>query len=139
MRGWLPSGTVLPEDPWQAEHYDVWSMRRHSIEVNGGVNEVLDFFRPLIDEAIAGLIKARPKILGLSIQQCNESISREIVRGVKKADSDNLWDGGTILDSLEGKIYKVRMTPIEGGKKMEVRGYVGMPLLGRTQTWIRVE
>ena len=63
----------------------------------------------------------------------------EIVRGVKKGDSDGLWDGGTILDSTEGKIYKVRMQPADGGKTLEVRGYVGMPMLGRTQTWIRVE
>jgi uncharacterized protein (DUF2147 family) len=62
----------------------------------------------------------------------------EIVRGVKKGDG-NTWEGGTILDAAEGKVYKVRMTPIEGGKKMEVRGYVGMPMLGRTQVWIRVE
>jgi radical SAM superfamily enzyme YgiQ (UPF0313 family) len=78
----LPSGTVLPEDPWQAEHYDVWSMRKGSVET-GGTNEILEFFRPLIDETIAGLVEARPRILGLSIQQCNEAISREIVRGVK--------------------------------------------------------
>jgi uncharacterized protein (DUF2147 family) len=63
----------------------------------------------------------------------------EIVRGVKKSDSENTWDGGTILDSVEGKIYKVRMQTADGGKKLEVRGYVGAPLLGRTQTWIRVE
>ena len=65
-------------------------------------------------------------------------VGLEIVRGVKKGDGE-MWDGGTILDAAEGKVYKVRMTPIEGGKKMEVRGYVGMPMLGRTQTWVRVE
>ena len=69
-------------------------------------------------------------------------VGMEIVRGVKKAqgdNSDNTWDGGTILDSAEGKVYKVRMQPADGGKKLEVRGYVGMPMLGRTQTWVRVE
>ena len=34
---------------------------------------------------------------------------------------------------------ELRLTPADGGNKLEVRGYVGMPLLGRTQTWIRVE
>jgi uncharacterized protein (DUF2147 family) len=63
-------------------------------------------------------------------------VGLEIVRGVKKGEGD-VWEGGTILDAGEGKVYKVRMTPIEGGKKMEVRGYVGMPMLGRTQVWIR--
>ncbi len=64
-------------------------------------------------------------------------IGMEIIRGVKK-DGD-AWAGGTILDSSEGKVYKVKMTPIEGGKKMEVRGYVGAPMFGRTQVWTRVE
>ena len=68
------------------------------------------------------------KILGMTI-----------VEGVKKAANEDYWDGGTILDPNKGEVYKVRMTPADGGKKLEVRGYVGMPLLGRTQTWIRVE
>jgi uncharacterized protein (DUF2147 family) len=66
-------------------------------------------------------------------------IGLEVMRGVKKSDDANTWDGGTILDAAEGKIYKVRLQPADGGKKLEVRGYVGMPMLGRTQTWIRVE
>jgi len=66
-------------------------------------------------------------------------VGMEIVRGVKKADAENTWDGGTILDSVEGKVYKVRMQSADGGKKLEVRGFVGMPMLGRTQTWLRVE
>jgi uncharacterized protein (DUF2147 family) len=66
-------------------------------------------------------------------------IGLEVLRGVKKGSEDNTWDGGTILDAAEGKIYKVRLQPVDGGKKLEVRGYVGMPMLGRTQTWIRVE
>lgn len=64
-------------------------------------------------------------------------VGMEIIRGVKK--EDDVWTGGTILDSAEGKVYKVKMTPIEGGKKMEVRGYVGAPMFGRTQVWTRVE
>ncbi len=63
-----------------------------------------------------------------------------IVSGVKQnATEKGMWDGGEILDPNNGKTYKVRMTPIDGGKNLEVRGYVGMPLLGRTQTWVRVE
>jgi hypothetical protein len=54
-------------------------------------------------------------------------------------DDKGLWDGGEILDPKNGKVYKVRLKPIDGGKKLEVRGYIGAPLFGRTQTWIRVE
>jgi uncharacterized protein (DUF2147 family) len=66
-------------------------------------------------------------------------IGMTIVEGVRKADSEPYFDGGSILDPNNGKVYKVRMTPVDGGKSMEVRGYIGMPLLGRTQTWHRVE
>jgi uncharacterized protein (DUF2147 family) len=63
-----------------------------------------------------------------------------IVKGVRaNLDDKALWDGGEILDPNNGKTYKVRMKPIDGGKRIEVRGYIGAPLLGRTQTWVRVE
>lgn len=63
-----------------------------------------------------------------------------VIKNVKhNTDNPERWDGGEILDPNNGKTYKVRMTPVDGGKKLEVRGYVGAPLLGRTQTWQRVE
>jgi len=63
-----------------------------------------------------------------------------ILREIKQDASDKaLWVGGDILDPNNGKTYKVRLKPVDGGKKLEVRGYIGAPLLGRTQTWIRVE
>jgi uncharacterized protein (DUF2147 family) len=63
-----------------------------------------------------------------------------ILRNVSKdSDDETLWNGGDILDPNNGKVYKVRLRPVDGGKKLEVRGYIGMPMLGRTQTWVRVE
>jgi uncharacterized protein (DUF2147 family) len=62
-----------------------------------------------------------------------------IISGVKANDDKTQWDGGEILDPNNGKTYKVRMKPVDGGKKLEVRGYIGLPMAGRTQTWIRVE
>ena len=62
-----------------------------------------------------------------------------IIRNVKKAEDEGLWDGGDVLDPTNGKIYKVRLKPVDGGKRMDMRGYIGAPLLGRTQTWVRVE
>ena len=64
----------------------------------------------------------------------------QLIRGItKNANTENRWDGGTVIDPEEGKVYKARMTPIEGGKKLELRAYIGVPMIGRTQTWIRVE
>ncbi|MBF6024355.1 DUF2147 domain-containing protein [Lysobacter niastensis] len=49
----------------------------------------------------------------------------------------NTWEGGQILDPKTGKVYSVKVTPVEDGKKLEVRGFMGFSLLGRTQTWVR--
>jgi uncharacterized protein (DUF2147 family) len=65
-------------------------------------------------------------------------IGMEIIRGGQKVEGKDVWDGGKILDPENGKNYSVRLTPIEGGKKMEIRGYLGTPFIGRTQVWIRV-
>jgi uncharacterized protein (DUF2147 family) len=63
-----------------------------------------------------------------------------ILRDLRPHDDEKgRWDGGDILDPKNGKIYKVRVKTTEEGKKLEVRGYIGAPLLGRTQTWIRVD
>ena len=60
----------------------------------------------------------------------------EIIRGAKKAEGKDVWEGGKILDPENGRNYTLRMTPIEGGKKLEVRGSFGP--FGRTQTWPRL-
>src|SRR5207237_1057156 len=46
---------------------------------------------------------------------------------------------GEILDPDEGRVYRCTVTLIDGGAKLEVRGYVGISLFGRTQLWLRVE
>lgn len=58
-----------------------------------------------------------------------------ILWGVKQ-DGD-VWDGGEILDPHNGKTYRVKLKLADGGAKLDVRGYVGFSLLGRTQTWVR--
>ena len=66
-------------------------------------------------------------------------IGMEIIRGVKPdASGENLWaNGGKILDPENGKEYTVKMVPQEGGKKLQVRGYIG-PFY-RTQVWLRAQ
>lgn len=59
-----------------------------------------------------------------------------IIRDMKK-DGDK-WDGGNILDPENGKVYKCNMRLEEGGQKLVVRGYIGISLLGRSQTWNRI-
>ena len=61
----------------------------------------------------------------------------EIIRGAKKAEGRDVWEGGKILDPENGKNYTLKMTPVEDGKKLDVRGSFGP--FGRTQTWVRIQ
>ncbi len=64
-------------------------------------------------------------------------VGMEIIRGGAKAEGKEVWEGGKILDPENGKEYRASYTPIDGGKKLEVRGYLGP--FWRTQTWSRVQ
>lgn len=57
--------------------------------------------------------------------------------GLKK--NGDAYAGGAILDPDDGKVYKSRMTLIDGGRKLSVRGYIGVPIFGRSQVWLRQE
>jgi uncharacterized protein (DUF2147 family) len=61
----------------------------------------------------------------------------EIIRGAKKAEGREVWEGGKILDPENGRSYTLKMTPVDDGKKLEVRGSFGP--FGRTQTWVRIQ
>ena len=63
-------------------------------------------------------------------------LGMEILRGLKKVEGKDVWEGGTVLDPKNGKVYKATVTPLEGGKKLQMRGYIGF--FYRTQVWNRV-
>lgn len=92
------------------------------------------------------IIKTFPKPNEAPLIYCNlckdERKDKPIV-GMKimtdlKQDQAGVWSGGKILDPKEGEVYKVKIAT-EDGKKMDVRGYIGVPLLGRTQVWYKAE
>ena len=54
-----------------------------------------------------------------------------------KQDKDR-YTGGRILDPHSGSIYRGYLQPVDGFKKLKVRGYIGFSLLGRTEVWDRL-
>ena len=63
----------------------------------------------------------------------------EILPGLKEdPDKRNAYDG-KVLEPKSGKIYKGKATVTADGKRMRLRGYVGVSALGRTQVWIRTD
>jgi uncharacterized protein (DUF2147 family) len=61
----------------------------------------------------------------------------EVIRHMKKSGDE--YVGGDILDPDTGRVYRCKLRVEDGGKKLDVRGFLGFSLLGRTQTWIRKE
>jgi uncharacterized protein (DUF2147 family) len=72
-----------------------------------------------------GLDKGKP-FLGLTI-----------IKGFHK-DGDS-WDDGTILDPRTGGVYNAEIRVSDDGRKLFMRGYIGLSLFGRTETWLRAE
>ncbi len=62
-------------------------------------------------------------------------IGMEIIRHMKR--NGDQWDGGEILDPEDGKTYRATMKLSDDGQKLVVRGYIGIPMFGRSQTWVR--
>ncbi len=63
-------------------------------------------------------------------------VGMEILSGLKK-DGDNTYSGGRILDPDDGEIYRADIKLLDQGNKLDLRAYLGIPLIGRTQSWIR--
>ncbi|NEX64259.1 DUF2147 domain-containing protein [Noviherbaspirillum galbum] len=76
-------------------------------------------------DACDGNLKDQP-ILGMTI-----------LTGLKK-DGDE-YNGGKVLDPANGKVYNSKLSLADGGRKLNMRGYIGVPMLGRTQTWLRMD
>jgi len=74
---------------------------------------------------------------------CKDERKDKSIIGMKimtelKRTKPGYWSNGKILDPDEGEVYQLKIGT-EDGKKMEVRGYIGFPLLGRTQVWYKVD
>jgi uncharacterized protein (DUF2147 family) len=76
-------------------------------------------------------------------EKCEGSLHNQPVLGLtflwgftKQGDE---YQGGEILDPESGKIYQAKMKLVDGGKKLEVRGFIGFSLFGRSQIWLREE
>jgi uncharacterized protein (DUF2147 family) len=79
-----------------------------------------------------------PKCVACTDARKNQPIlGMTIVSGLRKHGDD--YEGGEILDPKNGKVYKSKLEVHDGGKKLDVRGYIGVPMFGRSQTWLRQE
>lgn len=63
-------------------------------------------------------------------------LGMDILKGLTFVKDDQ-YTGGKIIDPLTGKIYSMKAKLSSNGKRLSMRGYIGVSALGRSQTWIR--
>ena len=66
-------------------------------------------------------------------------LGMDVLTGLKYVESSNSYEKGRVIDPLAGKIYDAKVRLNASGKRLTLRGYMGVSALGRSQTWLRVE
>lgn len=64
-------------------------------------------------------------------------LGMDVLTGLKHIQGTNNYDKGRVIDPLAGKIYDAKVRINANGKRLTLRGYMGVSALGRSQTWIR--
>lgn len=84
-----------------------------------------------------------PEDEGKRCEKCTDARKNQPIRGMTIMQGlhkdGEVFDGGEILDPENGKTYKCKLKLLDNGKQLEVRGYIGISLLGRSQIWLREE
>ena len=66
-------------------------------------------------------------------------LGMDVLTGLKHVEGTNSFEKGRVIDPLAGKIYDAKVRLNNNGKRLTLRGYMGVSALGRSQTWIRQE
>lgn len=76
--------------------------------------------------------------------QCKDEFKDKLILGLqfmwdlkKISEKSQAYDGGKILDPENGTVYRAKIKLISNGTKLEVRGYMGISLFGRSQEWLK--
>lgn len=119
-----------------------------SIDDKTGAPKALVEIRKEADNTYAGkVVKLTPRAGYTPKETCVDCpppytnkpiIGLDVVTGLKSTDGLN-YTSGRILDPNTGKLYSLKAKLSSNGKRLHLRGYLGVSALGRNQIWIRAE
>ena len=133
------SGNVLAQDlsgTWQQID-----------DKTGSPKAIIEIHRSSNNTFTGKVVKITPRLGYIPREKCvncpspytdQPILGLEIFKNLK-FEGENLYAGGQILDPLSGKIYNLKGKQLTNGKRLLLRGYIGISAIGRTQTWIRQE
>lgn len=116
-------------------------------DVTGKPQAILEITESSSHRLTGRIVKTFPRAGEEPLKRCqacsgarhNQPILGMIIMENLKQLSPLEWSGGYILDPKSGKTYHCNLTVIENGEKLSVRGYIGLPLFGRSQVWLRTD
>lgn len=134
--------SAIPRIAWCGELEGLWQ----EFDDRTGNLEALIRIKHLSDNTYEGniekIIPDKPENTAMLCSACTGSLYNQpllgmrILSGMKR--KDNLtFEGGTVLDPDEGKIYRCRIRLSEDGKTIEVTGYIGLAWMGQSEIWKR--
>ena len=112
-------------------------------EDSGAKKAIVQITQLQSGELIGKVIKLIQKP-GAKCVNCDGSRKNKPIEGMTilwglQPDGENEWDDGEIFDPHSGKTYSLKVELSDDGQTLELRGYLGFSLLGRTQTWKRIK
>lgn len=136
----LPLGLLAQDGSNQAIPIGRWQSIDDKTGKPKAVIEIYDTGKGSVEARIVRLINSdqgpNPLCKKCSGARKNQPVLGMVIAwGLKR--NGQVWTDGRILDPDNGKEYSAKMAPIAGGKQLEVRGFLGLALLGRTQVWLR--
>jgi uncharacterized protein (DUF2147 family) len=131
----LTAGRVFAVDP--INPVGVWKTIDDKTGTPKALVRIFERNGELFGKVETGLSERKERVCDLCKDERKNKpiVGMEVIRHMKKSGDE--YVGGEILDPDSGKVYRCKLRVEDGGKKLDVRGFLGFSLLGRTQTWIR--
>lgn len=114
-------------------------------EITGKPNSVVEIY-PAGDDKLDGKVvkvfsaeAAKRICTNCSGRRHNQPMMNMVVLTGLKSAHDNYWKGGDILDPRNGVVYSCQIHVEDNGQKLDVHGFIGLAIFGRSQTWTRVD
>lgn len=128
---------------WAKDITGIW---QQIDDKSGAAKAIIVIFKEDNNTYSGKIVKITPRPGYTPREKCNNCpapytnqpiLGMTIIRGLKHVEGTNNYEKGKVIDPLAGKIYDAKVRLAANGKRLTLRGYIGVSALGRSQTWIR--
>ena len=138
------SGTLLTASPAFAQ--DITGTWQHIDDKSGSPHATIVIKKEANDTYSGTIISLRSgwtlpeKCVKCPAPYTNQPlVGMTVLKGLKNIEGTSSYNKGRVIDPLNGQIYDAKMKLNPTGRRLSLRAYMGASILGRNQTWIRIE